>query len=350
MSQRPRLFALLSLVIGTIITISSSHWLIAWIGLEINCLAFLPLMAREHHPRPVEATTKYFVIQTTAAGTLLFATLLNAWLSGEWEIQQMTHPVPSAIITTALIMKIGLAPAHYWLPEVLQGLSLTMGLVLSTWQKVAPMALLIQLPHQYNYVLLIAVGALSAFIGGWGGLNQTQLRKVLAYSSIANFGWMMMVLPFSDSICLLSFIIYVIVTSTAFLSFKFFASTDVCSLAISWAKSPALAAIIPLVLLSIGGLPPLTGFAVKWMILAELTKNGLAAIAVIAALSALLALYFYLRLAHVMTLTMAANSFMGPSPWRTKSWEWPLSVTITTVLTIALIPVTPMAFALSILL
>lgn len=84
-------------------------------------------------------------------------------------------------------MKVGLAPTHFWLPEVLQGLDLTTGLILSTWQKVAPFALLLQIPH-HNPTLLVILGLLSTLIGGWGGLNQTQLRKILAYSSIAHLG------------------------------------------------------------------------------------------------------------------------------------------------------------------
>nr|ACO89880.1 NADH dehydrogenase subunit 2 [Apogon quadrisquamatus] len=337
-----------SLGLGTTITFASSHWLLAWMGLEINTLAIIPLMAQHHHPRAVEAATKYFLTQAAAAALVLFATTSNAWLLGEWHIQHLFHPLPATITMIALGMKWGLAPMHLWLPEVLQGLDLTTGLILSTWQKLAPMVLIYQLSAQRR-PLDSAFDRVTSPCGGWGGLNQTQLRKILAYSSCRHFGWMMLVLPFSDSICLLTFILYLGMTSTAFFVFKLNASTDICSLAISWAKSPALSAVTPLVLLSLGGLPPLTGFISKWLILAELTKGGLAVIAVVAALSALLALYFYLRLAYVMTLTMTSNSFMGPSPWRIKAWEWPLSVSITTVATIALIPVTPMAFALSML-
>jgi len=88
----------------------------------------------------------------------------------------------------ALALKVGLAPAHFWLPEVLQGLDLTTGLILSTWQKLAPFALIVQVAPSVNSYLMITLGLASTFIGGWGGLNQTQLRKILAYSSIAHLG------------------------------------------------------------------------------------------------------------------------------------------------------------------
>lgn len=81
-------------------------------GLEINTLAIIPLIAQHHHPRAVEATTKYFLTQATAAATLLFASITNAWLTGQWDIQQMTHPLATTIIIIALALKIGLAPIH----------------------------------------------------------------------------------------------------------------------------------------------------------------------------------------------------------------------------------------------
>lgn len=81
-------------------------------GLEINTLAIIPLIAQLHHPRAVEATTKYFLTQATAAAMLLFASTTNAWLTGQWDIYQMAHPLPVTLITLALALKVGLAPLH----------------------------------------------------------------------------------------------------------------------------------------------------------------------------------------------------------------------------------------------
>nr|ACO89883.1 NADH dehydrogenase subunit 2 [Ostorhinchus angustatus] len=334
-----------ALGVGTTITLSSSHWLIAWVGLEMNTLAILPLMIRQPHPRGVEATTKYFFIQAAAAATLLFAATTNAWMSGRWEIHQMTHPAPATIATLALAMKVGLAPMHFWLPEVLQGLDLTTGLILSTWQKLAPFALLLQMPHQ-NPTLTIILGTLSTLVGGWGGLNQTQLRKILAYSSIAHLGWMILVLQFSPSLTFLTLILYFAMTFSTFIVFKINKSTNINSLATSWAKTPALTAITPLILLSLGGLPPLSGFMPKWLILQELTKQGLAPTATITALSALLSLYFYLRLSYAMTLTTPPNTPMGLSPWRLHTSQGTMPLAISTTATLGLLPLTPLITAL----
>nr|YP_007890920.1 NADH dehydrogenase subunit 2 [Siniperca obscura]AGI78444.1 NADH dehydrogenase subunit 2 [Siniperca obscura] len=311
---------LFGLGLGTTITFASSHWLLAWMGLEMNTLAIIPLMAQHHHPRAVEATTKYFLTQATAAAMLLFASTTNAWLTGQWDIQQMSHPLPVSLITLALALKIGLAPVHAWLPEVLQGLDLTTGLILSTWQKLAPFALLLQI-QPANSTILVILGLMSTLIGGWGGLNQTQLRKILAYSSIAHLGWMILVLQFSPSLTLLALLTYFIMTFSTFLVFKLNKSTTINALATSWAKAPMLTSLAPLILLSLGGLPPLTGFMPKWLILQELTKQGLAPTATLAALTALLSLYFYLRLTYAMTLTMSPNNLTGTTPWRLPSTQ-----------------------------
>nr|AQR57243.1 NADH dehydrogenase subunit 2 [Pundamilia sp. 'pink anal fin'] len=336
---------LFGLGLGTTITFTSSHWLLAWMGLEMNTLAIIPLMAQHHHPRAVEATTKYFLTQAAAAATLLFASVTNAWLTGQWEIQQITHPLPNTMITLALALKIGLAPLHAWLPEVLQGMSLTTGLILSTWQKLAPFALILQLQPS-NSTLLIILGLTSTFVGGWGGLNQTQLRKILAYSSIAHLGWMIIVLQFSPSLTLLTLLIYLIMTFSMFLMFKLNKSTNINTLATSWTKAPALTALAPLILLSLGGLPPLTGFMPKWLIIQELTKQGLAPTATLAALSALLSLYFYLRLSYAMTLTISPNNLTSFTPWRLPSTQLTYPLTITTAMTICLLPLTPAISAL----
>nr|WNH21726.1 NADH dehydrogenase subunit 2 [Paraclinus marmoratus] len=336
---------LLGMGLGTAITFASSHWLLAWMGLEMNTLAIIPLMAQHHHPRAVEATTKYFLTQAAAAAVLLFASMTNAWVSGQWDISQMSHPLPTTLITLALALKIGLAPLHAWLPEVLQGLDLTTGLILSTWQKLAPFALLLQIQPTPSTLLTI-LGLTSTLVGGWGGLNQTQLRKVLAYSSVAHLGWMILILQFAPSLTLLSLMTYFIMTSSTFLIFKHTSALTVATLSTVWAKAPILTAFAPLVLLSLGGLPPLTGFAPKWLVLHELTKQQLPIAATIAALAALLSLYFYLRLSYALALTSAPNTLSGTAPWRLTPNHLTLLLAFTTIAATALLPLTPLALAL----
>nr|QJD14037.1 NADH dehydrogenase subunit 2 [Gymnocypris chui chui] len=330
-----------SLGLGTTLTFASSHWLLAWMGLEINTLAITPLMAQHHHPRAVEATTKYFLTQATAAAMILFASTTNAWLTGEWTINNLSSPVASTMFTAALALKIGLAPMHFWMPEVLQGLDLLTGLIMSTWQKLAPLALIIQVAQTVDPMLLTTLGVMSTLVGGWGGLNQTQLRKILAYSSIAHMGWMVIVIQYAPHLTVLALTTYIIMTSAAFLTLKMLLSTKVSTLATAWSKSPVLASAAALVMLSLGGLPPLTGFMPKWMILQELGKQDLPIIATIMALAALISLYFYLRLCYAMTLTISPSTTASTTPWRAYTTQTSLPLAIFTVTALGLLPMTP---------
>nr|AAL16586.1 NADH dehydrogenase subunit 2 [Microdesmus longipinnis] len=329
-----------TLGLGTTITFASSHWLLAWMGLEINTLAIIPLMTRQHHPRAVEAATKYFLTQATAAATLLFAATTNAWLTGQWDIQLMLHPVPTTMAILALSMKVGLAPLHTWLPEVLQGLDMTTGLILSTWQKLAPFALLLQLPLQNQPLLTLMASPPLLSVDGAGSTNH-QLRKVLAYSSIAHLGWMVLVLQFYPTLTALALLLYIFMTSATFLALIVSAATTVNALALSWTTAPLLTTLFPMALLSLGGLPPLSGFMPKWLILQELTKQSLPLTATLAALSALLSLYFYLRLSYAMALTVSPNSASGSASWRYQSSHLLTPLSVLMACSTLLLPLTP---------
>nr|YP_006666357.1 NADH dehydrogenase subunit 2 [Sahyadria chalakkudiensis]AFQ13350.1 NADH dehydrogenase subunit 2 [Sahyadria chalakkudiensis] len=332
---------LLSLGLGTTLTFISSNWLLAWMGLEINTLAITPLLAQHHHPRAVEATTKYFLTQATAAAMILFASTTNAWVTGEWDINNLSNPLASTIFMMALAMKIGLAPMHFWLPEVLQGLDLMTGLILSTWQKLAPLALIVQTAQTMSPTLLTLLGALSTFAGGWGGLNQTQLRKILAYSSVTHMGWMIIVIQYAPQLTLIALGVYIVTTSATFLTMKTLKSTKINTLTTVWPKNPTLTSMAALTLLSLGGLPPLTGFIPKWLILQELTKQDMAITATIMALASLISLYFYLRLCYAMTLTIFPNMTNSPASWRTHTTQTSLPLALFIMATLGLLPMTP---------
>nr|AOT81712.1 NADH dehydrogenase subunit 2 [Siren intermedia texana] len=330
-----------SLSAGTIITISSYHWFLAWVGLEINTMAIIPLMIKPHHPRATEAATKYFLTQASASALILFSSLINAWTTGEWTIMEIQNPLSSIMITTGLAIKLGLAPFHMWLPDVLQGLDMMTCLILSTWQKIAPMALIIQLNQCLNFEMLTIMAILSTVLGGWGGLNQPQMRKIMAYSSIAHLGWMIMILPFSTSLTLLNFMIYLTMTSMMFMTFFIIKSNNINTMSISWIKSPVMTALLMTTLLSLGGLPPLSGFMPKWVIIQELVKQNMVMMATIIALSSLISLFFYLRLSYSISLTTPPTSSNFSLSWRLKPQTLLLTSYIFALSTM-LLPMTPL--------
>nr|AIS35781.1 NADH dehydrogenase subunit 2 [Plestiodon elegans] len=330
-----------SMALGTIITMSSHHWLLAWIGLELNTLAIIPIIAKPHHPRATEATTKYFLTQAAASATLLFSSTVNAWTTGTWDITQLTNQPACIMLTMALLMKLGLAPLHFWLPEVLQGSTLKTALIITTWQKLAPTALLYLTHHSLHPTTLLTMGLMSTLIGGWGGLNQTQTRKIMAYSSIAHLGWMASVLVISPNIMILNLALYLLMTLSMFMSLTYSSSKTIKDLTTTWTISPTIATLTLILLMSMGGLPPLTGFMPKWLILQELISHNLTMMATAMALSALLSLFFYLRLSYITTLTMSPTSSQNKLKWRLQPKLKTTLMATTLTLSILLLPITP---------
>nr|AHD24878.1 NADH dehydrogenase subunit 2 [Myzomela jugularis] len=343
MNPLAKLIFTLSLLLGTTITISSNHWAMAWAGLEINTLAILPLISKSHHPRAIEAATKYFLVQAAASALILFSSMTNAWHTGQWDLTQLTHPTSCLILTAALAMKLGLAPFHFWFPEVLQGTSLTTGLLLATAMKLPPIALLYLTSHSLDSTLLTTMAVLSAALGGWVGLNQTQIRKILAFSSIAHLGWMAIIISYSPKLTLLNFYLYSLVTAAVFLTLDTTKTLKLSTLMTSWTKTPVLNTALLLTLLSLAGLPPLTGFLPKWFILQELTKQDMALSAVALSLLSLLSLFFYLRLAYCTTITLPPHTTNHMKQWRTNK-PTGISIAILTSLSITLLPLAPMLF------
>nr|AAC27568.1 NADH dehydrogenase subunit II [Anolis etheridgei] len=331
-----------SLATGTLLTMTSFHWLMAWIGLEINTLAMIPIISTPHQPRSTEAATKYFLTQAAASAMILFSSMINAWQTGSWDITQ-TSTFPSHILLTmALAMKLGLAPLHFWLPEVLQGSTLNTALIITTWQKLAPMSLIYLTVDNLSPSILLLLGLLSSLVGGWGGLNQTQTRKIMAYSSIAHLGWMATVTSIMTNILLMNLMIYLIMTTTMFFSLILSKSKTIQDSTITWTLSPTLTIITTLTLLSLGGLPPLTGFMPKWLILEELTTQNLTPMAITMAMSTLLSLFFYLRLTYTTALTLSPNTMQTKLKWRFKLNQPTQLMMTTSTMTIFLLPLTPL--------
>nr|YP_010172300.1 NADH dehydrogenase subunit 2 [Zyzomys argurus]QSH39866.1 NADH dehydrogenase subunit 2 [Zyzomys argurus] len=293
-----------TIFIGPVITMSSTNLLLMWVGLEISLLAIIPLLINKKNPRSTEAATKYFITQTTASMIMLLAIIMNYKQLGLWMFQQQTNNMLFSLMLISLSMKLGLAPFHYWLPEVTQGIPLHTGLIILTWQKIAPLSILIQIYQFLNTTMVLTLAILSIFMGAWGGLNQTQTRKIMAFSSIAHMGWMIAILPYNPTITLLNLIIYIMMTVPMFMVLMINNSTTINSISLLWDKTPTMTIVIPLILLSLGGLPPLTGFLPKWITITELLKNNCLILTTVMAMMALLNLFFYTRLIYSTSMTM----------------------------------------------
>nr|ADV36620.1 NADH dehydrogenase subunit 2 [Thylamys karimii] len=331
----------LSLLTGTLLTLMSNHWLMAWMGLEINTLAVIPLLTSSHHTRNTESAIKYFMTQATASMIIMFSIIYNASMTNQWYMTQISNQWASLLMTIALAMKLGLAPFHFWVPEVIQGIPLLSGMMLLTWQKIAPISILYQISPSLNMPLLTTISIASTILGGWGGLNQTHLRKILAYSSIAHMGWMTIIILIMPPLTLLNLLIYFTATITLFVVLNFSSVTKINSLSNLWNKSPTLMIILTVTLLSLGGLPPLTGFMPKWLILKELITYNNIFTATTLALSALLNLFFYMRIIYSSTLTMFPSTNNSKLHQLLVSKKQMPAIPSLTIISSLLLPLTP---------
>ncbi|NP_659351.1 NADH dehydrogenase subunit 2 (mitochondrion) [Eumetopias jubatus] len=327
---------------GTMIVLTSSHWLMIWIGFEMNMLAIIPILMKNFSPRATEASTKYFLIQATASMLLMLGIIINLTTSGQWTILKLPNPMASNLLTIALAMKLGMSPFHFWVPEVTQGIPLSSGMILLTWQKIAPLSILYQITPSINPNLLITMAIASVLAGGWGGLNQTQLRKILAYSSIAHMGWITIIMMYNPTLTLLNLTIYITMTLGTFMLFMYNSSTTTLSLSHTWNKLPLMTSLILALMLSLGGLPPLSGFVPKWLIIQELTKNDMIILPTFMAITALLNLYFYMRLSYTTALTLFPSTNNMKMKWQFENTKKMVLLPPLIIISTMLLPITPM--------
>nr|AAX76803.1 NADH dehydrogenase 2 [Callorhinus ursinus] len=342
--MKPPIFIMImtTVVSGTMIVLTSSHWLMIWIGFEMNMLAIIPILMKNPSPRATEASTKYFLVQATASMLLMLGIIINLTTSGQWTILKLPNSMASNLLTIALAMKLGMAPFHFWVPEVTQGTPLSSGMILLTWQKIAPLSVLYQITPSINPNLLTIMAIASVLVGGWGGLNQTQLRKILAYSSIAHMGWITIIMTYNPTLTLLNLTIYITMTLGTFMLFMCNSSTTTLSLSHTWNKLPLMTSLILMLMLSLGGLPPLSGFVPKWLIIQELTKNDMIILPTFMAITALLNLYFYMRLSYTTALTLFPSTNNMKMKWQFENTKKMVLLAPLIIISTMLLPMTPM--------
>nr|UXO95436.1 NADH dehydrogenase subunit 2 [Aedes vexans] len=295
------------LISGSLITISSNSWLGAWMGLEINLLSFIPLMNEgKKNLMTSESSLKYFLTQAFASSILLFAIILMMlFFNSNW---MMNNNFNNLLILSTLLLKSGAAPFHFWFPGVMEGLNWINGLILMTWQKIAPL-MLISYNLNYNFFLISIV--LSMIIGSLGGLNQTSLRKLMAFSSINHLGWMLMAMLNNELLWFTYFILYSILSMSIVLmfnNFKLFHFNQIFNFSL---MNPSIKFFMFLNLLSLGGLPPFLGFLPKWLVIQNLVEMNQMFLLFIAVCLTLITLYYYLRMSYsIYMLNYNKNSWM----------------------------------------
>nr|YP_009340969.1 NADH dehydrogenase subunit 2 [Epopella plicata]AIT51836.1 NADH dehydrogenase subunit 2 [Epopella plicata] len=299
----PPVIYLFFLVLGTTISVSSSSLFGMWMGLEINLMSFIPLIINlESNKKSSEAAIKYFLIKLLPLLLLFLVLYFFFFLEGHFFFLS-----PNILITLALCTKLGMAPFHFWFPEVLEGMNWVNSLLLLTWQKISPLTILSMLFHSKS---LIFLALMSAIIGAISGFNQTSMRKILAFSSTSHLGWIGSMMFLNSSLWMVYFFIYCFTSFVLCFSFWFFNLNYFSQLSMIQNMNEKI--IIFINMLSLGGLPPLLGFLPKWLAMMTLKMNF--PILLILISSSLITLYFYTRLCF-STFTL----FLQSMTWYQKS-------------------------------
>lgn len=274
------------LLLGVFISISSSSWFGAWFGLELNLLAFIPMISIKINSFLSEAALKYFLIQALGSATLIIASSFFLLLTN----------FSFLLILSSLLLKLGAAPFHFWFPQVIRGLYWPQAIILLTIQKIAPIILLSYLLFSsLSSKILILSRIISAAIGALGGLNSLNLRKIIAFSSINHMSWIFVSLIISSSLWLIYFLVYSIISSSLVVLFHLQQSYFFSDIFNYYQPKSFFSFIGPLALLSLGGLPPFTGFLSKWIVIQAIIQSYIYITLFFLLTSALITLYYYLR-------------------------------------------------------
>uniref|UniRef100_E7BXQ7 NADH-ubiquinone oxidoreductase chain 2 n=1 Tax=Acrida cinerea TaxID=244713 RepID=E7BXQ7_ACRCI len=322
-----KLLFLSTMLVGTILSISSNSWFGVWMGLEINLLSFIPLLTNSSNLMMNESSIKYFIVQAMASTMLLFSILLIHFKSSvSWE----KMVVPYMMISSSLLLKIGAAPFHFWLPEVMNTLSWNNCLILMTWQKIAPMMVLSYCIKVEEFMFFIIVT--SIFIGAMGGLNQTSLRQVMAYSSISHLGWMISALIISENAWEMYFIIYSMLSAITVFTFKKMNLFQMNQIYSSKILKTEMKFMMFMTLLSLGGLPPFLGFLPKWITIQLLVENNMTFLMSTMVILTIITLYYYMRISFSATImTYTENSWSSSIKNKKLNFMLPIMTMISTM-------------------
>nr|YP_010327051.1 NADH dehydrogenase subunit 2 [Earias clorana]UNP54316.1 NADH dehydrogenase subunit 2 [Earias clorana] len=285
-----KLFFLFILFFSTLISISSNSWFGCWIGLEINLLSFIPLISHSNNMLSTEASLKYFLTQSIASINFLFSIIMKLTLMKNFDINNFI----SIMINSSMLMKMGSAPFHFWFPNIVEGLSWFNNFILMTWQKITPMILL---SYYINKNFIILIINLNVIIGAIGGLNQTSLRKLMAFSSINNLGWMISAIMISENLWLFYFLLYSFMISIMCFFFYMLNMFFINQLFFN-NMNFLIKMNLMINFLSLGGLPPFIGFFPKWIIINFLINNNMFFLTFIMIMMSLIVLFFYIRIIY----------------------------------------------------
>jgi NADH-quinone oxidoreductase subunit N len=325
-------------LLGQMIMISGNSFLIIYLGLELMSLSLYALVAlRRDHPISTEAAMKYFVLGAMASGFLLYGMSLLYGASGSLNLTQVAAAVSSGTVNkmvlvlgvvflmAGLAFKLGAAPFHMWAPDVYQGAPTSVTLLLGAAPKLAAFAICMRLlvgalgamAADWQQMLMVMAVA-SMAVGNITAIAQTNIKRMLAYSTISQMGFMLLGLlsgvfegsttaaaANAYSASMFYAVTYVLTTLGSFavimlLSRSGFEAESLDDFKGLNQRSPWFAAVMMVLLLSLAGVPPMVGFLAKLSVLEAALAAGHMWLVIVAVLLSLIGAYYYLRIVKLM--------------------------------------------------
>jgi NADH-quinone oxidoreductase subunit N len=327
-------------LLGMFVMISGSNFLLIYLGLELLTLSSYALVAlRRDNAVASEAAMKYFVLGALASGFLLYGLSMIYGATGTLDVNEVFKIIASrtvkhqvlvfglVFIVAGLAFKVGAAPFHMWVPDVYQGAPTAVTLLIGAAPELAAFAIIIRLlvegllPLAIDWQQMLTVLAIgSLLIGNLAAIAQTNLKRMLAYSTIAQMGFMLLGLvagvvndntynaQYAYSASMFYIVTYVLTTLASFgiillLAREGFESEEIVDFAGLNQRSPLYAAVMAIAMFSLAGIPPMVGFYAKLAVLQALIASGQAfyiGLAVFAVMASLVGAFYYIRVVKVM--------------------------------------------------
>ena len=323
--EYPLLIALAA--VGMMVMVSASDLMALYMGLELQSLSLYVVAAlRRDSVRSTEAGLKYFVLGALSSGLLLFGASLvygfagTTGFAGIFEAVQGRAPVGLLIglslVIAGLAFKVSAAPFHMWTPDVYEGAPTPVTAFFATAPKIAAMALLARVVHDaFGGIvgdwqqILAALSVASMFLGAVAAIGQRNIKRLMAYSSIAHMGFALMGLTAGTAAGVEAMLIYLVIYVTMNVgTFAFILSmerdgapvVEISALSLYSRRSPTRALAMLVLLFSLAGVPPLVGFFAKYSVLLAAVDAGLAWLAVLGVIASVIGAFYYIRIVYIM--------------------------------------------------
>nr|YP_654409.1 NADH dehydrogenase subunit 2 [Siderastrea radians]ABG02383.1 NADH dehydrogenase subunit 2 [Siderastrea radians] len=324
--------------LGSLCLVSSSNWLSVYLAIELSTLSLFILAAQKGGSgQSAKAGLKYFVLGALSSGLFLFGCALlcgftggthipyiNLALNPGFDFSEIRVPIGSLLIVVALLFKLSVAPFHMWAPDVYDGAPTTTTALLAIVPKVGYFSILVSIGSAVNILL---VGALfSLVVGALGALNQTKVKRLLAYSGVGHMGfvlWGIEVGSFESIQASLTYMVLYVIMSICVFAIILALGT-VKSLIVEFSglsrRLPVLALTLALTFLSIAGIPPLVGFLGKWLVLLSGVVNQYYLVFLLAVMCSVVAGVYYVRIVKIIYFQASFSLLISSKMLRKENW------------------------------